>query len=117
MTDITRSGRRDYDDLVRARVIDTFVRLSRNGERAVQVDDIAGVSGVPGRTIRQIMTDADGSSFVLGGGDEGYCIAQYAEDADALTQRIENQANTMLERVARRKQAAVRLARRQNSLF
>lgn len=118
MTDITRRGTRDYDEATASKVIGVFRNLYRPGH-GVQVDDLAFATGVPGRTVRQIMTDADsnGAGFVLTGGDDGYEIAEYQEDAEALTRRLLATARTLLERVERREAATEKLPLRQRGLF
>lgn len=115
-TDITRRGSRDYDNQQHDRVIAAFHQLCRNGN-AIQVEDLAHMSRVPGRTVRQIMTDADGVEFLLGGGDEGYRIAEWQEDAAVLTRRLRSQAFTLMERVQRREQAERNMQQRQTSLL
>lgn len=113
MTDLTRSGSRDYDDKQHDRVISTFKHMCSIGAVPVQAEELARICGMGGRTVRQIITDADGIEFLLGGGDDGYSIATYREDAAALTRRIKAQAMTMLERVQRRELAQETLERRQ----
>ena len=118
MTDITRSGSRDYDANVRSKVIGAFLQMTQAAHgKGIQVDDLAARAGVPGRTVRQIMTDADGVDFVLGGGDDGYRVAEYREDASALDRRLLNQAKTIMVRLERRESLIQLLPIRQESLF
>lgn len=101
MTDITRSGSRVYSPADRAHVIAVFNRLVRTGGTPIPVDALAATTGRPGRTVRQIMVDADGVEFLLKGGDKGYDVAKTYEEAKPYIARLKSQATTMLERVHR----------------
>lgn len=117
MTDLTRSGSREYDEKAHDRVIATFTHLCSIGAAPVQAEDLARMCGMGGRTVRQILADADGIEFLLAGSDDGYAIAEFAEQAESFTRRIKAQAFTMMERVRRREDAQEKLFRRQPVLF
>ena len=116
MTDITRSGSREYDDKQRTAVLHAFYMLA-GAMGSVNVDQLADASGVHGRTVRQIMVDADGVDFLLAGGDEGYSIAEYREDAEAYSDRLRHTAVSLMERLSKREQYARKVPVRQHSLF
>jgi len=92
-------GSGTYSDAEYQRVVDAF----RRAEWPVTVADLHAASGVPGRTVRQIMSDADGVEFVLGGtGSDGYRPAADPADARRLSQRFSSQVVKMMDRLARR---------------
>src|SRR5262245_57317864 len=98
-TDITRRGSREYSSDEYSKVVQSL----RDAICSLNTDELAKITGIPGRTVRAVISAADGVEFVLAGGDEGYRIAARAEETDALNARLESQARKMLERVARRK--------------
>lgn len=115
--DVTRGGSRDYTPDQAALVL--RVLLGRVGPaNAIQVADLARMTGLDGRTVRAIVTDRDGEDYLLGGGDDGLYVCTVAEQGDALTARCEATAATLGRRVLRRRTyAAAFLPRRQPALF
>lgn len=84
----------------------------------ITVEEVSQRTGVPGRAVREIVSVADGVEFLLGGGgNDGYELATYQEDAKRITARLESQAKRMMERVARRKIKMEELVQNQPSLF
>ena len=81
------------------------------------VEDIARSTNLGGRTVRAILGEQDGLAFLLAGGDEGYRVCDLADDAESYTHRMESQIATMAARVARRRQFAATLDRRQEALL
>ncbi len=77
--------------------------LQQYPDRSWKVADLTDATGVPGRTVREIVSQADGAAFVLGGdATKGYRLAVNAEDALRATLRLASQAQRMTERVRRR---------------
>lgn len=85
---------------------------------AKTVEEIATLTRIGSRTVRAALSDHDGSlgvvAFTEGG---GVYLAEYAEDAEAYTRKLEAQIGTMQRRIARRQEATRRLPRRQYGLF
>lgn len=92
-------GSGTYSDAEYQRVVEAF----RRAEWPVTVAGLHAASGVPGRTVRQIMSDADGVEFILGGtGSDGYRPAADPADARRLSQRFSSQVGKMTARLVRR---------------
>lgn len=108
------SGSREYD----WRQSEPVLAAIRNASHGapVTVEDLVAHTGVAGRTIRQILSDADGVHLLLGGG-AGYFIAEFADDADSLTNALKSQIATMTARVERRDRYGLALPRRQGVLL
>ena len=102
MTDITRTGSREYTPEEYQRVVEFIA----SAPGALGNDDISRILGIGGRTLRAIISDADGIEWVVSIGDSGISLAGSAEDADAGTRRLVSQATAMLERAQRRRQWA-----------
>lgn len=109
--DITRRGENSYDSGQWAAVIECL----RRATTYLTTVDIAQKTGIPGRTVRAILSDADGVEFLLAGGDDGYKVAAIGEEGDSLTARLSSQVTTMLARLERRRKFP--LSRRQEGLF
>lgn len=113
--DITRRGRRDYTEAEADAVAAYMLAYCVGAAAAQTAADIASRLGMDGRTVRQIVSDLDGVAFLVGGGDEGWFVAEYAEDAEGMTRRLQATAAALSARVERR--AAFDIARRQASLW
>lgn len=96
------SGARSFDDDQYRRVVEAIRRGSGT------VEQITLATGVPGRTVREIVSAADGVDILLGGDGNGYRLAETREDSERLSSRLESQAQRMYARVARRRGYAVR---------
>lgn len=66
-------------------------------------EDAVLATGIPGRTVRAILSDADGVEFVLRLGDGGIGIATCVEEAAHGTASLDSHARTLGERVSRRR--------------
>jgi hypothetical protein len=93
-------GHRAYTDAQFAVVVAQILQLAP-GE-TVTVEQLSQRTGVPGRTVREIVSCADGEDILLGGDGAGYQRADTAQDAQRLTNRLQSQIQRMLQRVARR---------------
>ena len=80
--------------------------------RMVTAEDICSATGVGGRTVRAILSDADGVDFVLILGDGGYGVASSIDEVEPGSRRLASQARRMAERAERRDQYAARNLRR-----
>lgn len=104
------SGGRNYSPGQYTAVVRMIAGLAE-GE-VVTVEDVASQTGVPGRTVREIVSAADGVEFLLGGDGQGYRLATSQADAERLTQRHASQARRMFERSQRRDRMAALLEAR-----
>lgn len=113
MTYVTRSqgvhgsGARAYSPEQYQRVVGVILALP-DGE-AITVEALSAKTGISGRSVREIVSQADGVDFLLGGEGNGYRRALTAADARRLTARYESQAKRMQERSERRAAMATRL--------
>src|SRR5580765_25973 len=108
------SGSRDFDPQERQRVV-AAVRTAA-ASKPLTVEDLVARTGVAGRTVRAILSVVDGDELLLGG-TRGYFVADYAEDAAALTGALRSQVASMSARLERRERAAQHLPRRQEQLL
>lgn len=81
--------------------------------------DLAHALGIGSRTVRAVMTEADGVDFVLAGGDTqgGTFLAEYQEEADRKTRSLLSRARKLRERADRRQHYSYRLPQRQGGLW
>ena len=97
------SGGRSFSPEQEARVLDCLTAWFEVSDEPVTVEQLSAATAVPGRTVREIVSRADGVSFLLGGdGARGYQLASDALDARRYSARIESQARTMEARSSRR---------------
>lgn len=108
------SGGRTYD--VRELTLVRAMLLGTTRDAPLTVEEIHLATGVPGRTVRQIVSDIDGVDFLLGGTD-GYFVCEYLEDGAALTHSLRSQVDTMHGRLERRLGFGPQLPRRQGTLW
>jgi malonyl CoA-acyl carrier protein transacylase len=114
MTDITRSGGRDYTEQEYRRVVDYVTTAGR----VLGNDEIASALSIGGRTVRAILSDADGVEFVLSIGDAGIVIAGSVDESERGTARLRSQARNMNDRADRRERwAQTHLARVQARMW
>ena len=92
-------GSRNYNESQRIIVVEC---LKRHVGQWLLVEDIVSMTGVKGRTVRSICSDADGLEFVIDPGDYGYRVVTTKEEADHGTRRLRSQALLMLKRANRR---------------
>lgn len=107
------SGSRDYSpgDEFRIR---TALQASAG---YLTVAQLVFLTGCEGRTVREVLSQIDGTDLVLAGGDEGYKIARTVEEAEPMTRRLESQARKMMERATRRRNQSSLLVREQGGLW
>lgn len=110
------AGGRTYT-AAQGRSLSAALKLHEGPTQAVTVEELAMATGVNGRAVRQFLSDYDGVWFLLGGGDDGYFVCEWADDGDGFTRRVASQIKTMQERVDRRRQYAGTLPRKQEGLF
>jgi hypothetical protein len=108
------SGSRDYDWRQAEQVLAVIHGVRRAAP--LTVSDLVARTVVPGRTVRQILSDADGEQLLLGAAT-GYFDCDVADDGDSLTAAFRSQRATMSARVDRRDRFALRLPRRQGLLL
>lgn len=109
------SGSRDYEEGEYRRVVEAMRSWHVGPAGAVKREDLSREVNVEGRTVRSILSEADGVEFVLGDGDDGTFVAETAEDAESATRRLESQARKMQARASRRR--AFDLPRLQETLL
>ncbi len=99
------NGSRSFDPDQRRAVVQALLAASG----PLSVEELADLTGVPGRSVRAIVSAADGESFVLGGDMRGgYVVAATLEDAERLSRRLGSQIREMARRLARRRGLARR---------
>ena len=74
-------------------------------------------SGIPGRTIRQILSDLDGFVMLLGRRPGGLFVCHYADEGDMYATTLEKHWRAERVRCGRRADFGGRLPRRQGYLF
>ena len=104
---------REYEKAVRE------MRVYHTGkDNGAPMEDIAIASGLPNRTLRAVLSAADGVEFVLGDDGEGnYFVAQYADETEHHTRKLLAQARSYRERAERRATMAQALPRIQGALL
>lgn len=110
------SGGRSYK-AHEARLVAAELKYATGLTRAVTVEYLARATGIGGRAVRQILSDFDGVWYLLGGGDDGYYVCEWADEGDSFTRRMRSQVTTMQERVTRRSTFAATLPTQQGDLF
>jgi hypothetical protein len=108
------TGSRDYDWRQADQVLDRHHRAAASP--ADGSEDLVGETGIHGRTVRQILSDADGAQLLLGSA-AGYFVCEVADDGDSLTAALRSQIASMSARVERRDRFALRLLRCQGRLW
>lgn len=97
------TGRRDFTPAQEMAVVAAIIGGAKN------VEAVTARTGVAGRTVREIVSAADGNHFCLGGSGNGYALANDATEAQRLTARLQSQVNRMQSRIDRRLAFAQRL--------
>jgi hypothetical protein len=109
------AGSREYDSRQASHVLEAIHSSTGRGE-SLTVEDLVARTDVPGRTVRAILSDADGVELLLGSA-AGYFVCEFADDGDPLTRSLRSQIAAMSARVERRERYAVELPRRQGRLL
>lgn len=110
------SGGRSYT-AAQGRALSAALKAHCGRDQATTIEALADATQVNGRAVRQFLYDYDGTWFLLGGGDEGIYLCEWADEADSLSRRIRSQIKTMQHRLDRREQFAITLPAIQNGLF
>jgi hypothetical protein len=97
------SGGKTYTGEQYRRVVDALLAATE----PMTVEELSEATYVGGRTIRAIVSDADGVDFLLGGNsDKGYILAKAAWEADRIDKRMSSQIAKMCDRRSRRREYA-----------
>jgi len=122
---MTWTGRKDTggqtyteSDVMRVRKA-MGIRVGR--DRAISLEILRANCLLEARTLRAILSDRDGIDYVLSfvgedGGSKAVFACEFADDAEGYTRRLMAQAETILERVTRRRRAVVAMGRKQAQL-
>jgi len=113
--DATRIGGQQYGNAEVREVMQslqhtTYARPLNNASIALQ-------TGVPGRTIRQIVSDLDGRVMLIGKRSSGMFVCHYADEAAEYTGALDKHWKSERERVRRRRAFTENLPRRQGLMF
>lgn len=118
------TGSREYTETDKARVLRELRSGTFTGSgNHTNTESFALHVGLPGRTLRAILSDIDGVDVLLAitppgkGGEGGFFVAEYADEADAWTRVLKARARKELNRAERREQFAETLPRMQAGLF
>ncbi len=110
-------GPRNYELAERERVLTTMA-TAQGEDKALAIDVIASLTGLEARTVRAILSEADGVAFVLAyTDDQRVYLAQWREEADRYTTKLEAQVRTMRDRMTRRSTLSSSLPYRQGRLI
>ncbi len=110
--DSTRGGSQTFSG-PDAKRVEAALKKRVGRAKLTTVADLSQELGIEGRTIRSILSSLDGVAFLLGGGNEGVFVCEYADEGDDMTRRMENLAEAIRRRVARRQALEASLPRRQ----
>jgi DNA-binding transcriptional MerR regulator len=109
-------GSREYTPADLRRVL-SAIEPCRGQNKGTSLNDLSVATRVGGRALRQILSDIDGSAFVIGFDGDNVFIAVTAEETYRMTNRLKSQAREMLNRAERREALAATLPRTQEALF
>ena len=127
------AGSREYSEADARAVVALLIQHCTGPSCAMSAEDFAaaytgalgarGGSGARGglglspRATRAILSDRDGIDFLLANEGNGLMyVCELADDGEATTRKLAARAQTELRRVARRREFAARLLRRQGML-
>ena len=96
---ISGSGKRGYTEAQYWIVVDC---IKANAVEGITVSDVARKTGISGRTLRDIVSDADGREFVLGGAGNKYRVAFDMLSVKRLHMRWRASMKTLNLRIIRR---------------
>jgi len=113
--DATRIGGQAYTNSDVRQVSAYLKETSRL--QPMNVASIALGTGVPGRTIRQIVSDLDGRVMLIGKRQGGLYVCHVADESDEYTTALERHWRSERERVQRRRSFATKLPRWQQQMF
>ena len=113
--DATRIGGSAYTSRHAQDVLETLKHTDY--QHPLNTASIALATGVPGRAVRQIIFDFDARVALVGARASGLFVCRYADEAAALTNRLDAHWRTERDRVRRRRDFANSLPRVQGFLF
>lgn len=114
------AGSREYTPAEYSSVVRVMIEHHRGPENRMTYETLLAthgeLAGIGGRTLRAILSAADGVAFVLASGDAGVFVAETWSQAEPYTRRLLSQARRMADRAERRRQLAAGLTDRQTAL-
>lgn len=113
--DATRIGGQQYTNTDVREVSAALKPATRS--LPLNVASIALATGVPGRTIRQIVSDLDGRLMLIGKRSNGLFVCHVADEGDEYTTALERHWRSERDRVTRRRSFARQLPRWQQHMF
>ena len=113
--DATRIGGQQYTHAEVREVSGALEPTTR--KLPLNVASMALATGVPGRTIRQIVSDLDGRVMLIGKCAAGLYVCHVADEGDEYTTALERHWRSERLRVARRHSFAAQLPRWQRDMF
>jgi hypothetical protein len=113
--DATRIGGQIYSPAEVRATLD--VLKNADFRHPMNVASIALVTGVPGRTVRQIISDLDGKVMLVGKRAAGLFVCHYADEADEYSHYLSSHWRSERERAWARNRFASDLPRRALYLF
>lgn len=119
MTFNRQAGSREFSPDERARVLRELLSGRYTGaSNVIPVAEFAAIGGLEGRTLRAILTDLDGTECLIAYTEDGFFLAEYAEEGESHTRILQARARTEFARAERRQAwADAHLPRRQEMLI
>ena len=103
MTFNRQAGSREFSPDERSRVLRELLSGRYTGAtNVIPVAEFAAVVGMEGRTLRAILADMDGLDCVIAYTEDGFFIAEYAEEGESWTRVLQARARTEFARAERR---------------
>lgn len=113
--DATRIGGQQYTQREVREVLDSLRGTDRNAP--VNIASIALGTGVPGRTVRQIISDMDGRVMLVGKTQDGLFVCHYADEGFSYTSALRRHWRSERARERNREAFSTDLPRMQHTLF
>ena len=110
------SGPRTYTDAEYDRVVSYFLSVCIE---ATTIEQVALATGLGGRTVRAVLSEADGREFLMGGNDVGVFMCDHGDHdaAERWSARLRSQITRMTDRLARRRGFAEGLPHQQGRFW
>jgi len=119
-TGASGTGSREYDSAQYRSVVERFKADHSGRARRIQLEGFARACGVKGRTVRAILTDADGVDLLYCfdlEGQGGIFAAAFFDEAEYATANLAARAKSLTARIERRVEYARSLPRQQGAMF
>lgn len=113
--DATRIGGQSYSGVEVRSVLDVLQHTTY--QLPINVGGIALSTGVPGRTVRQIISDMDARVMLIGKRNNGLFVCHYADEAEPYSLALDRHWHAERARVYARRLMERDLPRRQGFLF